>query len=85
MPNGQLTIRANTKGVMGSVTIQLVGPTSVTRTENIIPYSLYGDTDSDFAGGTLAPGDYTITATAFSGTGGGGAVLGSLTMDFTAS
>ena len=84
MPNGHLTIRANTKGVVGSVTIQLVGPTSVTRTENIIPYSIFGDVDGDFAGGSLDPGDYTITATAYSQSGGGGTALGSLSMSFKA-
>jgi Flp pilus assembly pilin Flp len=84
MPNGRLTIRANTQGVVGSVTIQLVGPTNVTRTENIIPYSIFGDTDGDFAGGTLSPGDYTITATAYTGSGGSGTVMGTLTMDFKA-
>ncbi len=83
--NGHLTIIAETKGSVGSVTLQLNGPTTQSRTESIYPYSLFGDTDGDFTGGTLSPGDYSLTATAYSEANGGGTNLGSATITFSLS
>jgi pilus assembly protein Flp/PilA len=83
--NGHMTIRVDTKGTVGSVSIQLTGPSNVSRTENIFPYSLFGDTDGDFSGGSLNSGDYTLTATAYSASDGGGSSLGSATITFSVS
>ena len=67
---------------VGSMRLSLSGPVSNTRVENIPPYSLWGDTDGNYSGRSLATGEYTLTATAYSDSGGGGTVLGSLTVDF---
>ncbi len=67
---------------VGSMRLSLSGPVSNTRVENVTPYSLWGDNAGDFAGQSLATGEYTLTATAYSGSGGGGSELGSLTIDF---
>ena len=83
--NGHLTIIAETKGSVGSVNLHLIGPTDHSRTENIYPYSLFGDTDGDFAGGTISPGDYSLVATAYSGADQSGQLLGSATISFSVS
>jgi len=83
--NGHMSIRVDTKGTVGSVSIQLTGPSNVSRTENFYPYSLFGDTDGDFAGGSLNSGDYSLTATAYSGANGSGSNLGSATITFSVS
>lgn len=81
--NGHMSIRVDTKGTVGSVTINLTGPSPVTRTENVYPYSLFGDNDGDFAGGSLNSGDYSLTATAYSESNEGGNVLGTATITFS--
>ena len=61
-----------------SVKLELRGPGTddmVTRTDNYQPYSLHG--------AALAAGSYTLTATAYSETNGGGSQLGTLSVDFT--
>ena len=61
-----------------SVKLELRGPGAddmVTRTDNYQPYSLHG--------AALAAGSYTLTATAYSETNGGGSQLGTLSVDFT--
>jgi Flp pilus assembly pilin Flp len=63
-----LTLSHNTK----SVYFEMTGPISQTRTENIVPYSLFGDTDGDYAGSNFPPGKYTLTATPYTGVSGGG-------------
>ena len=69
-----------------SVKLELRGPGAdaiVTRTENYRPYSLHGDSNGDEHGAALAAGSYTLTATAYSETKGGGSQLGTLSVDFT--
>ena len=57
-----LNIRANTNpSEVGSVRIKVTGPQTVLRTENTIPYDIFGD-----EGGQLLPGTYTLEATPFS-------------------
>jgi hypothetical protein len=62
------------------MTLVLSGPVSNTRTELIPPYSLYGDNDGDYAGTSLAVGDYVLSATAYNGS---GVEIGSLSVEFT--
>lgn len=51
-----------------SVYIELEGPVSTSRTENEIPWSLFGDEPAgNFSGGNLPAGTYTIKATPYSG------------------
>ena len=66
----QLNIRAVTEPVtVGSVVLQLSGPTNDSQTENVAPYALFGDSGGDYRGKTLPVGDYTLTATPYSSTG----------------
>jgi len=57
-------------GELESVFFELEGrPPTVgasTRTENVYPYTLFGDTDGDFIRGSLNTDTYTLTATAYS-------------------
>ena len=71
---------------VGSVTLSLAGPGETDvheRTENSAPYSLYGDTEGAEHGQALAAGSYTLTATAYSGSGGAGNEIGTLEVSFT--
>ena len=75
-----LNIRADVTGVdVGSVFLELRGPTFGSRTENLIPYDLFGDR----GGETFRPGSYTLMATVYEGSGRGGAVVASSTVGFT--
>ena len=56
----------------------------VTHTDGVSPWSLHGDGGEDaIAGAPLRAGSHTLTATAWSGPGGAGTVLGTLTVVFT--
>ena len=68
---------------IGSMVLALSGAKTVNRTENHLPYSLYGDTDNIVDGESLPAGSYTLTATAHAEAGGQGAVLQTLTVSFT--
>ena len=84
--NGSYGIRVNIEpGVeIGSVRLQLTGGRSVDQTENIAPYSLYGDEgEGDLHGQALPVGSYTLTATAYSEGGLSGNQLGELAVSFT--
>jgi Flp pilus assembly pilin Flp len=78
-----LNVRADAKRDFGSVRFQLSGPTSHSRTENVYPFALFSDTDGNYYSGSFAPGDYTLTATAYSADGASGDNLGALTISFT--
>ena len=86
---GRYGIRAETQAnaQVGSVVLTLAGPGADDvheRTENVAPYSLYGDAGGAEHGRALAVGSYTLTATAHAERGGAGAALGALTVAFTA-
>ena len=69
-----------------SVKLELRGPGAddvVKRTENYRPYSLHGDSNGEEHGAALAAGSYTLTATAYSETKGGGSQLGTFSVEFT--
>ena len=68
---------------VGSVRLELTGAKTVTATENLAPYSLYGDENGTVAGEGLPAGSYTLKATAYAEAAGGGAELGTLTVSFT--
>ena len=68
----------------GSVRLELSGAKTVSRTESVAPYSLYGDGGEDALNGEALPaGSYTLTATAYSESGLAGEVLGTLEVSFT--
>ena len=68
-----------------SVTLALSGAKTVSpRTENVAPWSLYGDDLTDPYGKNLPAGAYRLTATAWSEKNLGGDDLGTLRIGFTA-
>ena len=68
----------------GSVRLELSGAKTVSRTESVTPYSLYGDGGEDALNGESLPaGSYSLTATAYSESGLAGDKLGSLEVSFT--
>ena len=86
LPTRNLNIRANTSPTtVGSVEFSLSGAQTRFATENIFPYALF----SDFAGDyfpwdpTPAAGTYTLTATPFAASNGGGVAGTGLTLTFT--
>ncbi|MEM8843033.1 MAG: hypothetical protein AAGD47_14795, partial [Pseudomonadota bacterium] len=64
----------------GSVQFVLNG--KVVQTENVAPYALFGDNKGDFASGDLENGSYTLVANFYEGKNGGGAMLGSDSVEF---
>ena len=83
--DGTYGMRAEVAPAAGvqSVVMTLEGDAAHTQTENILPYSLYGDADGAEHGRTLAAGSYTLSATAYATKGGQGEVLGTRTVSFT--
>ena len=86
-PNGgSYGIRADVDDgeTVGSVELSLTGAKTVSRTENVAPYSLYGDGGADaLDGGSLPAGSYTLTATAYAESNLAGDELGTLEVSFT--
>ena len=78
-------IRANlgTGAAPGSVRLELSGAKTVTNTDDASPWSLYGDGAGRLNGGSLPPGSYALTATAYANSGGQGDEQGSLEVSFT--
>ena len=82
--NGSYGIYITTLEDVGSVGLLLVGPKTVSRTENIAPYSLYGDNgENDINGEALPAGPYLLTAVAYSGSNLSGEEVGRLKIAFT--
>ncbi|WP_113923014.1 LamG-like jellyroll fold domain-containing protein [Cognataquiflexum aquatile] len=82
--NLSLAIRVNTNPTtVGSVFFSLSGPINATRTENGAPYALFGDTNGIFSGRTMPNGNYTLSATAYSGTNRTGTVGPTTTIQFS--
>ena len=85
---GRYGIRAETQAnaQVGSVVLTLAGPgadDAHTQTENVAPWSLYGDREGAEHGRGLAVGSYTLTATAHAQSGGAGEALGTRTVAFS--
>ena len=82
---GSFGIRADLESgaTIGSMSLELTGAKTHDQTENIAPYSLYGDSDGNLSGESLPVGEYTLTATAYSEARLGGNVLGTLKVSFT--
>ncbi len=86
---GSYGIRADLAGgeTVGSVSLALSGAKTVSRTENLVPYSLYGDHRDGGArrlnGEALPAGAYTLTAAAYAGRSLGGDRLGAMEVSFT--
>jgi len=68
-----INVKANTEGAIGSVVFYVNG--TKFRTENAAPYALAGDNSGNFYSWTPAIGSTTITAEAYSNSGGNGTLL----------
>ncbi len=53
------------------------------RTENTLPYALFGDLNGDFFGRSLQAGTYSIKATAYTAANGGGEAIGTTALTYT--
>lgn len=82
LPTTHLNIRVNTNpGTVGSVKIGLDGKTI--RTESQAPYSLFGDTNGNYATGSIANGTHILSATPYTQASGGGTASATLNVSFT--
>lgn len=52
---------------VGSVHLILEGPVTLTKTENLEPFAIFGDIDSDYFGQSLPAGSYKLHATPYTG------------------
>ncbi len=68
---------------IGSVGFELTGQQSQSKTENLVPYSLYGDADGRLKGRALSAGAYRLSATVHAEPDLGGAALQTLAVAFT--
>jgi len=76
----QLNVRVETNtSSIGSVTFSL---NNTNRTENVAPYSVFGDIGGNFNGGTFPVGDNYIEAKAYSGSNGTGSYLNGIYVPF---
>ena len=83
LPSQSINIRANTNPVtVGSVVFALSGAQTRNYTESGAPYSLFGDSNGNYASWTPVIGDYSLKATPFSSSGGTGTVGIPLTINF---
>ena len=79
-----LNIRANTNpSTFGSVFLQLTGPVQQNKNENVAPYALFGDVSGDYSGEFLPVGNYTLSATPFSGRNQSGIEGATATLNFS--
>jgi hypothetical protein len=84
LPTRNLNVRANTSpATVGSVVFALTGAQTHNQTETNAPYSLWGDTSGNYAPWTPVAGSYTLKATPFSASGGGGSAGTPLTISFS--
>ena len=84
--SGSYAVRVNYIGgavMIRTMEMELTGPSPHTSTDPYAPYSLFGGEGATLSGGTLNAGEYTIRATAYSGTGSTGHVYGTLEVPFT--
>ncbi len=64
--------------------VRLEAPGIDNQLENVSPYALFGDIDEDFnTGAVLSEGNYPVNVTVYSGSDGSGAVLETLSLNFT--
>ena len=78
-----VNVRGEADGTIGSMTFNLTGATTHNQTESVAPYYLFGDAAGIADPGTLTNGAYTLVATPWSASGGGGQPGTNLTVNFT--
>lgn len=75
-----LNIRANVSGErIEKVSFDLKGPVAHQSVEKLFPYALFGDSQGNFSGRALRPGDYSLTVKTHTQ----GTILSTLTISFT--
>ncbi|MGV3504496.1 MAG: InlB B-repeat-containing protein [Adhaeribacter sp.] len=84
LPSRSVNIQANTSpATVGSVRLVLSGTVNKTQLESGAPYTLYGDNGGNYNGWQMPVGNYTLTATPYTGSGGGGTAGTPLTRSFS--
>ena len=84
LPTRHLNVRANTNpATVGSVVFSLSGAATQTLTESVIPYALFSDNGGVYNAWTPPVGSYSLLATPFTASGGGGTAGTALTINFT--
>ncbi|RDC63397.1 Ig-like domain-containing protein [Adhaeribacter pallidiroseus] len=84
LPTKNLNIRVNTSpAVVGSVVMSLTGKQTKSITETGAPYALFGDVGGNYHPWIPAAGAYTLKATPYSSSGGGGTAGTAKTISFT--
>lgn len=78
----KFNIRADFFGNVKSVRLSIDGPVSNVRVENVPPYALFGDINSNYAGVPFPTGTYTVSAQAFTGNGASGEGSPIMTYEF---
>ncbi|RDV10348.1 choice-of-anchor D domain-containing protein, partial [Pontibacter diazotrophicus] len=84
LPNRSINIRANTSpSIVGSVVFNLTGTETSSTKDNKAPYAFKGDAKGKYHKWTPSIGTYTLSATPFTSSGGGGNAGTGLTVAFT--
>ncbi len=84
LPTRRLNVRANTSpATVGSVVFALSGTQAVAHTESLAPYALFADSNGDYPAWTPAVGSYTLKATPYTGSSGGGTAGPALSVAFS--
>ena len=82
----RITFTATPSGSIATdvASAQLTWNGGATRTENVVPYALFGDINGNFNGGVfLSAGTYTVRARFFAERGGNDSLLADETLTFT--
>lgn len=84
-PTRNLSIRANASSTtVGSVAFSLTGGQKLNTTDDTAPYTLFGDKSGSYVPWqAIAAGSYTVKATPYSASAGGGTAGSALTTTFT--
>ncbi|MBA3698502.1 MAG: DUF5060 domain-containing protein [Planctomycetes bacterium] len=84
LPTTQLNMRANVNGAVGSVRFVWSGAESGAQNETSAPYAMKSDSSGNYYPWTPAIGNYSLTATPYTGAGATGSVAGAaITRAFT--
>ncbi|MEK6155255.1 ExeM/NucH family extracellular endonuclease [Flavobacteriaceae bacterium 3-367] len=82
LPTTNLSIRAEATNDTESVRLELTGALGTARTENIVPYALFGDKSGNYSGQEFGVGTYMLKATPYSGKGLSGDIGTARTVNF---
>ena len=84
LPSRNLNIRANVNtAATASVVFNLNGAQTHTQTENVAPYALFSDVSGNYNPWTPAVGSYTLRATPYAASNGGGTAGQALSVNFS--